>query len=300
MRPAACTASGMHGIACAAANTPATRRQRLQHAGLVVGHLQRHQRRPDTVPRHRLSQAPLQPCQGHDAVAIDGNALDPAGRKAVPREDSTRVRARRTARKRPASRSQSRRSSRLLASVPPLVKTTSAGLAPDQRGNLLARVLDERARAAPFGMGRGRIADAHRAPPAWRRAPRGAAAPSRSSRDMCAPSSFLPQSARRLEAAGRLHRLLGRRDAVDHVLQASCCPGTCDLLAQRVPETVRQAALARPCRALPPRRGSASCAMSSSTAAMISATLMLRWPAGPGGSRPSVRARSRPARHAAA
>ena len=45
-----------------------------------------------------------------------------------------------------------------LASVPPQVKVTFLRLGPDQRGDLLARLLDQAARRAALGMDRGRIA----------------------------------------------------------------------------------------------------------------------------------------------
>ena len=46
----------------------------------------------------------------------------------------------------------------MLASVPPEVNTTLRGLGPDQRGDLLARLLDQAAGGAALGVHRGRIA----------------------------------------------------------------------------------------------------------------------------------------------
>ena len=125
------------------------------------------------------------------------------------------------ARCRPArSRPSRRRRTMLLASVAPLVNTTSVGLAPTSAATSSRAVSTMRAGAAALGMHRGRIAGRRRAPRASPRAPRAAAAPSRSSRDMCARGVIraAPSSA----AGERWHArraCLRGRDAVDHVLQ---------------------------------------------------------------------------------
>ena len=120
------------------------------------------------------------------AIAVStGSAIIPRSRRAAPVPAPSHARCpRRTIVSQPADITQ------LLASVAPLVNTTSVGLRTDERRDLLARRLDDRARAPALGMHRGRVAARHRARQASPRAPRASAAPTRCNRDMCGSSSF--------------------------------------------------------------------------------------------------------------
>ena len=108
-------------------------------------------------------------------------------------------------------------------------------------GDGLARILDQRPRGAALGMHRGRIADdiergehglAGFGPQRRRRVPI----------EVCAPA--VHSVAHLDDWMRRAHRLLADRDAVDHLLQRDAVQEGRNLLAQRVPQAVGEAALA--------------------------------------------------------
>ena len=150
-------------------------RDRLDHAGLVVGEHQRNQRHAGRPAEQALQR----------------REIDDARRRSTGMSSSRRP-------KRPPARTdgcsiaddQQRRrphrqdvSASMLASVPPEVKTTSRAAGADQCRDLFARVLDQTARAR--GPRHGPTTDCPSRPArrSWRRAPPAAAARSHSSRD---------------------------------------------------------------------------------------------------------------------
>ena len=128
---------------------------RLNNSGLVIGEHHRNQRRRadrsaacsasrSTMPGfgHRNPRDLFRPQSVRPAPPTDARSPIPAAGRKPPGP-------------RPAD--QPGDSARALASVPPEVKTTSAGSAPTSARDLPARLLDRPARGAAFGMDGGRV-----------------------------------------------------------------------------------------------------------------------------------------------
>ena len=132
---------------------------RLDHAGLVVGRHQGHQRRSRALGGRRRKPR-LQVADRRHAVAARRRNARPAGNRRPPAP--RRARCRRRSRRR-SSRCRRARSIRLSASAfasePPEVKITLRGSAPTARRDLLARLLQDAPGRAPLGMHRRRVPD---------------------------------------------------------------------------------------------------------------------------------------------
>ena len=147
IRPAAWTASQTTSPPCGLDERRGLG-DRLDHAGLVVGGLQRQhgRRRPrdERASQRRRGRATPSASTGSDRR----RARPGSGGRAARRHARRRRRAGASSRRRP--RRRGRASAPVAASVPPEVKTTPLGPRADQRGDLRARAVSTRpARARP-------------------------------------------------------------------------------------------------------------------------------------------------------
>ena len=190
MRPAACTASTCSSPPCRCTIAAASR-DRLDHAGLVVGG---HQRDENALLRQRLAAAAASAPRSITPSRSTGSFSTASGANRPPASTegcSIAETSRRSNGRLSPPTCRSGDSASAFASVPPEVKTTLRASAPDERRDVLARLFDD-ARAPP-GLRHGRRTGCRAVPAPYGRprAPRPAAGHSHSSRGRYAPPLIL-------------------------------------------------------------------------------------------------------------